>query len=148
MADDSSDRVAMWQTYVQSAENTSNRREAVNRYMVFTHLAVYSAHFALPGQMTPFVHVCISGAGVVVAALWIVLLYSHGKINEVKYDIIRALEANLPCQPFEEEAKRTGIDTRRIYPPLAMAQNQVAAFVGAAHLTVLIYNSVRLICNS
>ena len=138
----------MWQSYVQTAENTSSRREAVNRYMVFTHLAVFSAHFALPGQITPFVHVCISGAGVVVAALWIVLLYSHGKINEVKYDIIRELETDLPCQPFDEEAKRSGLDTRRIYPPLAMAQNQVASFVGVAHLAVLIYNSARLICTS
>lgn len=148
MADDSSDRVAMWQTYVQTAENTSSRREAVNRYMVFTHLAIFSAHFALPGHITPFVHVWISGAGVVAAALWVVLLYSHGKINEVKYEIIRALEADLPCQPFEEEAKRSGIDTRRIYPPLAKMQNQVATFVGAIHLAVLIYNSVRLLCNT
>ena len=30
----------MWQKYVQTAENTSNRREAINRYMVrFTLLS-------------------------------------------------------------------------------------------------------------
>ena len=105
MADDRSDRVAMWQTYVMTAENTSIRRESINRYMVLVNLAVFSAHFALPGDITLFSHVLISAVGVVTSALWYSLLDSHSKINRVKYDIIRKLESDLPFQPFDEEAE-------------------------------------------
>ena len=144
MADDRSDRVAIWQTYVQTAENTSTRREAVNRYMVFAHLAIFSAHFALSGQL--LVHIAIAGAGIVVAALWVILLRSHGKINKAKYRIIQELEADLPYQPFNAEANLTGIDSRRIYPELSKVQMIVAVGVFAAHFLVMAYYLGFLAC--
>ena len=134
MADDSSDRVAMWQTYVQSAENTSIRRESINRYMVLAHLAIFSAHFALPGELSTLVHVSIASAGIVAAILWVSLLVSHGEINRIKYRVIQQLEADLPCQPFTEEDKLSGIRSRRrIYPALAKSQMVVASMASLGH---------------
>ena len=134
---DRSDRVAMWQTYVQTAENTSNRREAINRYMVPIHLAILVGHFGLP--LTEPFHFLVGIAGMVVSYLWLVLLDSHSKINEVKYDIIRSLESELPCQPFDKEAEISGIDTgRRIYPSLAYMQYMVAVIVLAVHFGIAV----------
>ena len=130
----------MWQTYVQTAENTSTRREAVNRYMVFAHLAIFSAHLALPGQLSSLVHIGIAGAGIIVAALWVILLDSHGKINEAKYRIILELETDLPFQPFTAEANQTGIGARRVYPKLSKVQWFVAAAVFVGHFLVMLYH--------
>jgi len=139
MAEDSADRVAMWQTYVQTAENTSSLREVVNRYMVFVHLAIFSAHFALPGQLAPVAHILISTAGFVVAGLWIVLLDLHGRINAAKCKIIQELEADLPFQPITAETKLIGIGSRRSYLELSMLQMVVAWVVLVGHVFVMLY---------
>lgn len=132
---DRSDKVAMWQTYVQTAENTSDRREAINRYMVPVHLAIWAGHLGL--SLTEPFHCLVGLAGVAVSILWIGLLDAHGKINGVKYDIIRSLESELPCQPFDEEAKRSGIDAgRRKYRPLAQMQYAAAWIVFGVHLLI------------
>ena len=126
-------RVAMWQTYVQTAENTSTRREAINRYMVPVHLAMMASHFALPLDELP--HIAIGIVGMAVSYLWIALLKAHGTINRVKFDIIIALEKDLPCRPFGMESESSGIDTgRRIYPPLSDLQNKAAWTVLVVHL--------------
>ena len=125
----------MWQTYVQTAENTSNRREAINRYMVPIHLAIWAGHLGL--TLTEPFHFLVGLAGVAVSALWLGLLDAHGKINGVKYDIIRSMESELPCQPFDEEAKRSGIDAgRRKYRPLAQMQYAAARIVFGVHLLI------------
>ena len=93
----------MWQTYVQTAENTSIRREAINRYMVPVHLAILAGHLALP--LTEPYHFLVGVAGMGVSYLWLALLDAHSKINEVKYDIILAMEKDLPSQPFKDERK-------------------------------------------
>ncbi len=130
---DKSDLVAMWQTYVQTAENTSTRREAINRYMVPVHLAIMASHFAL--SLAILHHVLIGLAGLGVSYLWLVLLDAHSKINKVKYDIITELEKDLPCEPFSMESKASGIEAgRRIYPPLTRMQYIAARTVFVVHL--------------
>ena len=137
--DDRSDRVAIWQTYVQTAENTSNRREAINRYMVPIHLAIWAGHLGLP--MTEPFHCLVGLAGVAVSVLWLGLLNAHSKINGIKYGIIRSLESELPFKPFDEEAKFSGIDTgRRSYRPLSQMQFTAAWVVLAIHFLIsLVY---------
>ena len=133
--DDRSDRVTMWQTYVQTAENTSNRREAINRYMVPIHLAIWAGHLGLP-LSEPF-HFLVGIAGMAVSILWLGLLDAHSKINGVKYDIIRSLESELPSQPFDEEAKYSGIDAgRRTYRPLTKMQYAAAGIVCGVHFLI------------
>lgn len=137
---DKSDRVAMWQVYVQTAENTSTRREAINRYMVPIHLAILAGHLALP-LIEPF-HFLVGVAGMGVSYLWLAILDAHSKINKVKYTIILAMENDLPCQPFNEEAKGSGIDgdSRRIYPPLTYMQYAAALVTFGIHtLTAVTY---------
>ena len=137
MDGDSSDRVVMWQTYVQTAENTSNRREAINRYMVPIHLAILTGHLAL--SLSDPMHFLVGVAGMSVSYLWLALLDAHSKINRVKYDIIRSLESDLPCQPFDREAKDSGIDSRRrLYPPLATMQYSVALGAFFVHISIAI----------
>ena len=137
MANDSSDRVAMWQTYVQTAENTSTRREAINRYMVPVHLAVLAGHLVLP--LTEPYHFLMGLAGMGVSYLWLALLDAHSKINKVKYDIILAMENDLPCQPFNRESEDSGIGVgKRIYPPLTYMQYIAAYTVFASHTLVAV----------
>ena len=137
MTDDLDSRVAIWQTYVQTAENTSNRREAINRYMVPTHLAVLSAHWLLsPSDLH---HALLGMVGIGVGLLWIVLLKAHSKINEVKYDIIREMESELPAKPFNREAEASGIDSKRRYPALAKTQMISASVVTLAHLAIAVW---------
>lgn len=139
MDSDSSDRVAMWQTYVQSAENTSTRREAINPYMVPIHLAILTGNFALVALPEPL-HVVIGLAGVGASFLWLGLLDAHFKINDVKFSIIRSMEAELPYQPFDDEAKRSGIDTRRrMYPPLTKLQYRAAWVILFVHLITAVW---------
>lgn len=128
----------MWQTYVQSAENTSIRRESINRYMVLAHLAIFSAHFALPRELSLWVHLGIASAGGVAGILWMTLLVSHGEINRIKYRVIQQLETDLPCQPYTEEDKLSGIRTRqRIYPALALSQTIVAIMTSLAQALMI-----------
>ncbi|MXY20266.1 MAG: SoxR reducing system RseC family protein [Dehalococcoidia bacterium] len=135
---DRSDRVAMWQTYVQTAENTSIRREAINRYMVPVHLAILAGHLALP--LTEPYHFLVGVAGMGVSYLWLALLDAHSKINKVKYDIILAMEKDLPSQPFNDEAEDSGIDKggRRIYPPLTRMQYVAARAVFITHTLIAV----------
>ena len=121
------------------AENTSIRREAINRYMVPVHLAIFAAH--LVRDFPEPVHVYISTAGVAIGALWAILLHSHNQINKVKYDIILSLEEELPCRPFTDEARLSGIeaDRRRTYIGLSTVQIWGAGVVIAVHVVMLIY---------
>ena len=135
MTKDTSNRVAMWQTYVQTAENTSNRREATHRYMVPVHLAIFAAH--LVREFAEPVHVWVSFAGVAMGVLWLILLHSHYTVNKAKYAIIRSLERELPRQPFTEESELIGIDSDRlIFPGLANIQHWGVVGVVIAHAVI------------
>ena len=90
MNTDKANLVAMWQTYVETAENTSTRREAINRYMVPVHLAIIASHFVL--SLADLDHVFVGLAGMGVSYLWVSLIDAHSQINKVKYEIINELE--------------------------------------------------------
>ena len=137
MANDTSDRIAMWQTYVQSAENTNSQREAINRYMIPIHLAIFASYLVL--DVTGYIYAWIGIAGGTIAALWAILLESHARINYVKYDIICNLESDLPCQPFTQELKPSVVDTlRRKYPSLTIIQLWGAGVVVIVHCVIVV----------
>ena len=98
------DLLEQYKLYVQSAENVSARRVASSRYLLALNaafIALYGLQSASFGQsywtlLIPFV-------GILVSALWYLIIKSHANLNRVKFDVIHELEQHLPAVMYKYE---------------------------------------------
>lgn len=91
--------LAQWQTCVEMANATSQRRDTMNNIFVTLNLAIIAAVSFVWDLKSLFV----LAAGVVVCVLWMLFIRNFKLLNTAKFKVINKLEKKLPTEPFKEE---------------------------------------------
>ena len=96
-------RVAMWQTYVQTAESDSNRAESINRYMTVVQVAIFSGYFIV-ANLPDLMNMIVDGVGAMIGFIWLGLIYRHMQTHRTKLKVIVNMEQVLPFRPITQES--------------------------------------------
>lgn len=91
--------LAQWQTCVEMANATSQRRDAMNNIFVTLNLAIIAAVTFVWDIKSLFV----LAAGVIVCSLWLIFIRNFKLLNTAKFDVINTMEKDLPAKPFSDE---------------------------------------------
>ena len=91
--------LAQWQTCVEMANATSQRRDSMNNIFVTLNLAIIAAVTFVWDIKSLFVLV----AGIIVCALWLIFIRNFKLLNTAKFDVINTMEKQLPAKPFSDE---------------------------------------------
>lgn len=112
--DDKGTILELYKTAVEMADRTSARRAGANSFFLTLNTAlaalvgiVSSARKPLPHGNLPtfdaFGLVLTAAAGIVLSLTWRALLRYYRRLNGAKFEVINAMEINLPAQPFTDE---------------------------------------------
>ena len=91
--------LAQWQTCVEMANATSQRRDAMNNVFVTLNLAIITA-VSLVWEIKSLI---ILIAGIVVCIIWLQFIRNFRLLNSAKFNVINELEKQLPTSPFKDE---------------------------------------------
>ena len=91
--------LAQWQTCVEMANSVSQRRDTMNNIFVTLNLAIVAA-VSITWNMKSLL---ILVAGIVVCAIWLMFIRNYKLLNTEKFNVINAIEKNLPVKPFNDE---------------------------------------------
>lgn len=116
MPDDQSAVLDLYKMMVEMADRTSARRSGANSYFVtvnaalVTFIGVLATAHTLPKpadapKLDTFGLTAASIAGIILALTWWALIRYYRRLNKAKFDVILALEEQLPEQPFTKEWK-------------------------------------------
>lgn len=91
--------LAQWQTCVEMANSISQRRDSMNNIFVTLNLAIVAAvSFTLDIKS-----ILLLIAGIAVCSIWIRSINNYKILNAEKFNVINAIEKNLPVAPFNDE---------------------------------------------
>lgn len=91
--------IAQWQTCVEMANATSQRRDTMNNIFVTLNLGILATvSFAWSPKS-----ILLLIAGSVVCALWLCFIRNFKLLNTAKFEVINSLEKQLPAAPFRDE---------------------------------------------
>jgi hypothetical protein len=90
--------VEQYKLMAEMADRISARRGLANSFFLSVESALVATATLADKAIWP-----IATAGMVVAIAWFRLLRSYRTLNAAKFEVIHALEARLPTQPFEDE---------------------------------------------
>lgn len=88
-----------WQTCVETTNVVSQRRDVINGLFVTLNLAIVTTIVALWDMRA----IALIAAGAAVCISWFLYIISFKKLNKTKFDVINAMETQLPAQPFNDE---------------------------------------------
>ena len=91
--------LAQWQTCVEMANATSQRRDAMNNIFVTLNLAIIAA----VSFVWDLKSLLLLAAGIVVCILWLLFIRNFKLLNTAKFEVINILERQLPSSPFNDE---------------------------------------------
>lgn len=91
--------LAQWQTCVEMANATSQRRDTMNNIFMSLNIAIIAA-VAFVWDLKSLL---IMFAGIIVCILWIYLIRNYKLLNTAKFEIINSIEEKLPSAPFQSE---------------------------------------------
>ena len=97
------DRVAMWQTYVQTTESVSNRVESINRYMALVQIAIFSSYFIV-ADLPDSVSMAVGCGGAIVGVIWLATIHGYMLTYRTKLYVIVDMERRLPVSPITQES--------------------------------------------
>ncbi len=115
----------LYKTAVEFADRLTSRRAAANSFFLTLNTAlaaivgIVSAarraprHASVPA-FDGFGLVTTAIAGIVLALVWWALLRYYRRLSKAKWDVINAMEKQLPVQPFTDEWKRLHADEQSI----------------------------------
>lgn len=96
-------RVAMWQTYVQTATSDSDRAESINRYMAIVQIAIFSGYFVV-AVLSDLMGIVVGAVGVLIGLIWLSAIYRHMLTHRTKLKVIADLEQILPFRPITQDS--------------------------------------------
>ena len=143
MADaDVSQRPELYKLYLSTAEQVSDRRAAVNRWMLSANvflIALY-AFLAADRALLPNAEgwiwlVAIPVVGILVCLGWDTLRLSYRKLNDAKYRVLHELERDLSFPAIEREQTIYRAISLR---PLGRIENRLPLIFAAVHTGLLL----------
>jgi len=112
--------LALYQLYVQSAENISSGRRSVHSFFLSVNTAIIAAvgyFYSGDGTYSWVISFAMSVAGIAFYIAWLLSVESYKQLNEVKFKVIHALEARLlPVALYKAEWEEIG-ENRKHYRP-------------------------------
>ncbi|AUX09934.1 small integral membrane protein [Halalkaliarchaeum desulfuricum] len=145
---DRSELIDQYTTYVDTTLNVSNRRMRNNRFYVLLlsgTLAVVSV--LADTQIIEEVGLLIAGLlGLALCILWYLSIVSYKQLNSGKYEIIQAMEKDLPAEPFANEwdVLDEGRDWRT-YITHTRVERKIPGVLAVPYLIITIYATIRLV---
>lgn len=98
-AETSDNLLAQWQTCVEMANAVSERRDTMNNLFVTLNLAIIAAI----SYMWDIKTVGLLIAGIVVCIVWMLFIRNFRELNRAKFEVINAIEQQLPVKAFCNE---------------------------------------------
>lgn len=94
--------LVQWQICVEMANSVSQRRDTMNNIFVTLNLAIIAAVSITWDIKSLFILV----AGIVICSIWILFIQNYKLLNAEKFNVINAIEKDLPVKPFNDEWKK------------------------------------------
>jgi hypothetical protein len=129
-----------YKTYVTSAENISNRRQAANAFFVSVNTVLISlvGYLNLGAKNSTKMYWVISVAGIAISYMWYRLVRSYKDLNTAKFKVVHEIEKNLPISPYDAEWEAVGRgENSKLYLPFTYIEIFVPWMFLALHLIVL-----------
>lgn len=128
-----------YKLFVNSAENVSLRRITSNRYL----LAISAGLVALYGAQAATLDdgywmLLFPIIGVASACLWIQIINSHSRLNQIKFELIHELEQHLPAILFEEEWSRIKRGQGPTYKEVTTIERAIPFTFVCVHVVILV----------
>jgi len=145
---DRSELIDQYTTYVDTTLNVSNRRMRNNRFYVLLlsgTLAVVSV--LADTQIIEEVGLLLAGLlGLALCVLWYLSIVSYKQLNSGKYEVIQAMEEDLPAEPFANEwdVLDEGRDWRT-YITHTRVERKIPGVLAVPYLLITIYATIRLL---
>jgi hypothetical protein len=109
-ADTAQPSLEVFSLYLQTIEKVSDRRSALNTWMITVLNAVIAVDFAVPklvqapSHMPRHVEALVAPvSGVLTSLVWMALLNSYSQLNRAKFMVIQDLERALGLDLFQRE---------------------------------------------
>ena len=94
--------LAQWQTCVDMANSTSQRRDAMNNLFATLNIALIAA----TSIVWDLKSIMMAVGGVILCSVWLAFVKYFRQLNEAKFKVINDLEKKLPEQPFSESKRK------------------------------------------
>lgn len=101
MKDNEETILAQWQTCVDMANATSQRRDAMNNLFATLNIALIAA----TSIVWDLKSIIMAVGGIILCGVWLAFVRYFRQLNEAKFEVINDLEKKLPEQPFADEWK-------------------------------------------
>ena len=140
-----------YKLYVEGAEKISDRREGANKYFIAINAAIFTAliiSFRIGGiEDIAYIHIPLSFLGIIICAVFFVLLRSYRQLNAGKFKVIHKMEESLPLGPYDFEWKILGKGKRKdIYFPFSRVERLVPATFGMVYSVYFVLLVIKLFC--
>lgn len=128
-----------YKMYVESAEKVSDRRANANAFFISLNTLLVSiiGYFSARLDSDLLIVLLLSGAGILTAILWYRLIISYRQLNSAKFEIIQAIEEELPAQLFKEEWNLLLKKSEQRYFTLTQTEKFVPVIFGLLYLSCL-----------
>lgn len=138
-----SDYLSMYHAYVASADSVSQRRANANSFFWTVSLGLLgvTTFFAPEGSDLVFL---VALAGMLLSFGWLRALESYRSLNAAKFEVIQAMEKQLPLAPFTAEWQVCLRQSKaRRHEGLTVSEQWVPKIFILLHATVAISGFVR-----
>lgn len=99
MTENESTVLAMWQTCVDMANASSQRRDTMNNLFASLNIALIAA----TSIVWDIKSIIMAVAGIFLCGVWIAFVCYFRRLSAAKYAVINDMEKKLPIQPFADE---------------------------------------------
>ena len=134
-----SDLLEQYKLYVQSAENVSARRVASNRYLLSLNaalVALYGLQSANFGQ--GYWTLLLPVMGIVVSALWYLIIKAHSDLNRIKFRVIHEFEQHLPAAMYKHEWSLAEDGRGKAYRAITTIERGMHILFGVLHVVLAV----------
>lgn len=132
-----------YKLYVELMDRVSQRRQHTNQFYLSLISALAGALIIFRNEQAgyePSLLVTLAVLGMLVSLLWWLTLTSYRQLNQGKFQVIDALEAQLPYACFKEEWNVLGAGKKQsLYRQLTQIERLLPLLVAGICLCALIY---------
>jgi hypothetical protein len=138
----------LYNMYVQTAEKVSDRRGALNAWMISLANAIVALGAVLTkaagaAPLSFLGAVLVSVSGILTCILWMALLTSYSKLNKAKFHTVSKMELRMEFRPFQEEREYYKQAQRIGFSKIEGIVPMMFAILFASVLAVEIFQAAR-----
>lgn len=128
--------------FVESAEKVSDRRASANAFFVSLNTLLVSVigYFSSRSDETHTAVLMFSCSGMLISMLWYRIIFSYKQLNSAKFEIIQAIEKELPVQLFQQEWQALTKTSDQRYRTLTQTEKFVPVVFGLLYFGWLAYH--------